>query len=66
MSLWQIPDQETVELMGTFYERLIAGANPSHALREAQLAMRARQPLPFFWGAFVCQGDDQPLSRQPI
>jgi len=65
MSLWQIPDQETVALMRTFYERLLAGATPSHALREAQLAMRERRSMPFFWGAFICQGDDRPLSRQP-
>ena len=64
MSLWQVPDQETVELMETFYKRLLAGDRPSHALRDAQLAMRARQPMPFFWGAFICEGDDRPLSLQ--
>lgn len=64
MSLWQIPDEETVYLMEIFYERLLAGDPPSRALREAQLAMRARQPMPFFWGAFICQGDDRPLSLQ--
>jgi len=61
MSLWQVPDKETVELMEIFYERLLAGDPPSRALREAQLAMRARQPMPFFWGAFICQGDGRPL-----
>jgi CHAT domain-containing protein len=68
MSLWKVPDEPTRELMESFYTRLMAGEGRSEALREAQLAMKAKYPDPFYWGAFVCQGDPSPIvtteSRQ--
>jgi CHAT domain-containing protein len=61
MSLWKVPDQQTQELMEDFYRRILAGEPRSEALREAQLAMKARYPHSRYWGAFVCQGDPGPL-----
>jgi CHAT domain-containing protein len=63
MSLWKVPDEQTRELMEEFYRRLLAGAPRADALREAQLAIRAKHPHPYFWGAFICQGDLGPLSK---
>jgi CHAT domain-containing protein len=57
MSLWKVPDQETQELMVDFYQRILKGQPRGEALREAQLAMKTRHSDPFYWGAFVCQGD---------
>jgi hypothetical protein len=62
MSLWKVPDEPTRELMEDFYRRLLAGEERAEALREAQLAMKAKYPDSFYWGAFICQGDPSPLS----
>jgi len=57
MSLWKVPDEPTRELMEDFYGRLLAGEGRAEALRQAQLALKAKYPDPFYWGAFICQGD---------
>ncbi|MFI5456777.1 MAG: CHAT domain-containing protein [Isosphaerales bacterium] len=62
MSLWKVPDEQTRELMDDFYRRLLAGRGRADALREAQLAMKAKYPDPFYWGAFICQGDPSPMG----
>ena len=31
-------------------------------MRQAQLAVRARHPDPYYWGAFILQGDPGPLK----
>lgn len=62
MSLWEVPDEETTELMTLFYRNWLAGNDKPTALREAQLEMRREvkarygEDLPFFWGAFVLVG----------
>lgn len=61
MSLWKVPDIQTQGLMVDFYQRILAGQSPADALREAQLAMKTRYPHPYYWGAFICQGDPGPL-----
>jgi CHAT domain-containing protein len=65
MSLWKVPDEATRELMEDFYQRLMAGGGRAEALRQAQLAMRAKYPDPYYWGAFICQGDPGPLQLPP-
>jgi hypothetical protein len=62
MSLWKIPDEPTRELMEEFYRRLLAGDARAEALRQAQLALRGKYPAPYYWGAFICQGDPSPLG----
>ena len=63
MSLWEIPDEQTVDLMCEFYERWLAGEPKSSALRHAALELlwtrRAAggSTHPFFWGGFVLAGD---------
>jgi CHAT domain-containing protein len=56
MSLWQVPDEQTKELMVTFYNLILSGESRSEALRKAQLKIREKNPNPYFWGAFICQG----------
>ena len=66
MSLWKVPDKQTQELMVEFYHRLLAGQSRADALREAQLALQARYPEPWYWGGFICQGNPNPLPRPGI
>ena len=62
MSLWEVPDQPTQQLMRFFYQRWLAGADKYQALRDAQLALRKQNiasgngDIPFEWGAFVVVG----------
>jgi CHAT domain-containing protein/tetratricopeptide (TPR) repeat protein len=52
VSLWQVPDKETVELMTSFYTNLLGGKNVRDAFYQAQKEMRSKYP-PFYWAAFV-------------
>ncbi len=61
MSLWKVPDTQTQMLMEDFYKRIMAGTPRAEALREAQLSVKEEFPEPFYWGAFICQGDPGPM-----
>jgi CHAT domain-containing protein len=63
ISLWKVPDEQTQELMVDFYQRLLAGEGRAEALRHAQLALKEKYPHPYYWGAFICQGDPGPLDN---
>lgn len=61
-SLWQVDDLATAELMRLFYRGMLQdGLRPAAALRNAQrgLARQPRWASPFFWSAFVLQGEWQ-------
>jgi CHAT domain-containing protein len=62
MSLWKVPDQQTQELMEDFYQRILSGQPRAEALRLAQLAMKNKYSHPYYWGAFICQGNPGPLG----
>ena len=64
MSLWKVPDEQTKELMVDFYQRMLSGRSRAEALRQSQLAMRKQYSDPYYWGAFICQGDPNPLPYQ--
>ena len=63
VSLWNVHDSATAELMKRFYEQMLKGGlSPAEALREAQLSMlndRERKWRKAYrsWGAFVLQGE---------
>lgn len=62
VSLWDVGDRATSELMVRLYERLLLeGLDPAVALRETQRALRRRPgaPAPSDWAGFVVQGDWQ-------
>ncbi len=54
-SLWQVDDQATAALMTGFYDGLGTG-DKREALRQAQLATRAKFPHPYYWAAFQLTG----------
>ncbi len=62
MSLWKVPDKETQELMVEFYQQILDGQPRSEALRNAMLKMKEKNPNPYFWGAFICQGATGPIQ----
>ena len=52
MSLWQVPDSQTVELMDGFYHNWQEGMSVEDAFYTAQRALR-KQYDPYYWAAFV-------------
>ena len=58
-SLWKVDDDATAALMKALYSRIQHGESPSKALRGAQLDLLkgTRFSDPYYWGAFVMEGD---------
>ena len=59
-SLWRVDDRATLELMRRFYDQMLRqGRPPAAALRQAQIELWQQKQWrpPFFWAAFVLQGE---------
>ena len=56
MSLWNVSDDSTAELMKLFYQYWLSGQDKHQALRNAQLDIKERRPGPYYWGGFVLIG----------
>jgi tetratricopeptide (TPR) repeat protein len=67
-SLWRVDDRATAALMRAFYGQLAGGAEAADALRQAKLeyqrAATGERNAPFYWAAFVLNGD--PALRLPF
>ncbi|MBD2594210.1 tetratricopeptide repeat protein [Nostoc spongiaeforme FACHB-130] len=65
LSLWQVDDAATKELMVKYYNNLKAGKGRHEALRSAQLDLLNSQEYsePQFWAAFVPSGNWTPLNN---
>lgn len=63
MSLWQVDDTATKDLMSGYYARLKAGKGRSTALRDIQLELAGKKAYehPFYWASFLPAGDNSPL-----
>ncbi len=60
VSLWNVNDQSTAELMTRFYQGTFERSlPPATSLREAQISMLAndRNAAPYYWAGFVIQGE---------
>ena len=60
VSLWNVNDQVTAELMRRFYQGiLVEGRSPAAALRAAQDGVRRqrRWRAPYFWAGFTLHGE---------
>lgn len=59
MSLWEVDDEATQELMSNFYTDWLQNYSTSSkktSLRKAQIAIKQKWPNPIHWGAFVMIG----------
>jgi CHAT domain-containing protein len=63
MSMWSVPDKQTIEIMQGFYENWLSGYSKAEALRKSELDViserrKAHESThPFFWGGFILLGD---------
>jgi CHAT domain-containing protein/tetratricopeptide (TPR) repeat protein len=60
VSLWQVDDAGTAQLMQEFYTQMLKqGKSPTVALRAAQLKLWKNSSLqnPYYWSAFTLQGE---------
>jgi len=65
MTLWQVSDHSSADLMSGFYKHLKAGQSKKKALREAKIdyitSSDKLKANPYFWSAFMMVGDNSPL-----
>ncbi len=63
-------EAEPIDWMIATFRSAITGENEgkgearAEALRQAQLTMKQKYPDPFYWGAFICQGEPGPLPER--
>jgi len=59
MSLWEVSDHATREIMSSYYAGLKNGLERAAALREAQLTILKRKDRqhPFYWASFIQAGE---------
>ncbi|MCR9159548.1 MAG: CHAT domain-containing protein [bacterium] len=73
MSLWQVDDEATRDLMTDYYEKVDRGLGRSEALRKVQRKMLRKKATahPYYWAAFIPSGDagalelELPEAKQP-
>ncbi len=56
LSLWDVHDRSTKELMIAFYTRLQQGLSKPLALQAAMIELRERCPHPYYWAPFTLIG----------
>jgi CHAT domain-containing protein/Tfp pilus assembly protein PilF len=61
VTLWQVADPSTAELMIRFYQQLNRGADKAEALRRAKLELieAGRYARPYYWAPFVLTGEPE-------
>ena len=68
MTLWQVADKSSSELMTSFYKYLKRGKSKQEAMRLAKIDyLEEADDLtsnPYFWSGFVVLGDNSPIYRK--
>ena len=60
VSLWNVNDEKTAELMTIFYrEMLQKNTNPAESFRLAQVEMWQKGYSPYYWAPFIFQGEPE-------
>ena len=62
MTLWQVGQAPTFEVLQRFADLLHTGKDKAEALREAQVQMLRKKEHPYYWAGFYFIGDPSPLS----
>lgn len=66
--LWDVNDETTAALMGSFYKLLSNGHDPATALRQAKLNWLSQKggqqfhKLPYYWAGMIYYGDNEPVT----
>jgi CHAT domain-containing protein len=66
VSLWQVPDKETSDLMILFYKHLKKGLTKDAALTEAKKEFLETYPLknhPYYWSGFILTGNEDAITN---
>lgn len=68
LTKWEVADEETPEIMESFYRNLSQGMKKTEALRRAKLQYLRTAGMyksaPYYWGGFIIVGDDSPVTTQ--
>jgi hypothetical protein len=68
MTLWQVADKSSSELMTSFYKYLKRGKSKQEAMRLAKIEyLESADDLtsnPYFWSGFVVLGDGSPIYKK--
>jgi len=56
LSLWDVHDRSTAELMQAFYTGYIKSGDMAGSLQSAMKQLRQQNPHPYFWAPFVLVG----------
>ena len=56
LSLWDVHDRSTAELMQEFYKNYIQSGDLGRSLQTAMLTVRRENPHPYYWAPFVLVG----------
>ncbi len=66
VSLWNIDEKVSAEIIANFYANLAEGMPKHKALRQAKLSFLAHAPhelsLPYYWAGLVLVGDVEPVA----
>jgi len=57
ISLWEVSDEVTQQLMSSFYKYWLQLKDKHKAFEKAQLDVKSLHPEPFYWGAFIMMGE---------
>ncbi len=64
LSLWDVHDRTTAELMQAFYKGYIESGDMAGSLQSAMKQLRLQNPHPYFWAPFVLVG--QIIENRPL
>jgi CHAT domain-containing protein len=56
LSLWDVHDQSTSQLMQRFYQEYMRTGHMAGALQHTMQELRLEHPHPYFWAPFVLVG----------
>jgi CHAT domain-containing protein len=56
VSLWNVNDMRSADLMMHFYRNLLSGLTKARSLQLAMTAIRRKAPHPYYWAPFVLVG----------
>ena len=56
LSLWDVHDESTAQLMEFFYKNYVATHNLASSLQTAMRQLRAQNPHPYYWAPFALVG----------